>query len=109
VSASSSPFPALSLSGSLLRVVSSSGGTTLVSFGGGYSPFRGGDLVVSYAYQESLDTSTDTRSRIHGPTLRWNIRPGWFFNAGWSFQKTTAPAQSLTGQAATANLVGTYR
>jgi hypothetical protein len=105
-SISLSPFPALSVSASIQRVfLNAAPPSTLYSFGGGFSPLRGGDLQLTYQYQESLDSSSETRTRVHGPGLRWNIRRGSFLNAGYSFQTTRDPSQTQTGQAISASLV----
>jgi hypothetical protein len=109
-SVSLAPFPALALAGSLSRQF---GGTTrtatLAGFTGSLSPFPGGDLQLRYAYQETLDVEADQRSRAHGPTARWNIRPGWYLDAGYSFQDSSAPVAVQHTRAFNANLLITFR
>jgi hypothetical protein len=104
-SLSLAPFPSLSLTGSIARQFGTSFATTLYAFSGAFSPLRGGALVFAYAYQETYDTGSLTRTRSHGPSARWNIRPRWYLSANYSFQDTTTPAQSMMGRALVANLV----
>lgn len=98
------PFPALALAGSVLRYFAGPQRSTLLGFTGGFSPLPGGSLQLRYGYQETLDTGTETRTRNHGPGLRWNIRQGWFLEGGYAFQTTTSPTQHLEGQSANVNL-----
>jgi hypothetical protein len=108
--ASLTPVPAVALSGSVTRQF---GGTqrpaTLAAFSAALSPFPGGDLQLRYSYTESYDGAADSRTRIHGPTARWNIRPGWYFDAGYTFQDASAPASSQETRAFNANLLITLR
>ena len=69
------------------------------------SPLRGGSLTFAYGYSETLDTGGDQLTRTHGPTLRWNIRPGWFFNGSYSFLDSAAPSQTLSSRGLSLNLV----
>ncbi len=107
--ASVSPFRALALSGSVTRLFSGATAATFLNFSGALSLFPGGDLQLRYLYQESLDTAAEQRTRSHGPGLRWNIRPGWFFNAAYTFQAASAPEQKQDGHAFNASLVITFR
>jgi hypothetical protein len=104
-SAGYSPFPALAFSGTLRRLFLGDTPTTFGSFSAGLSPFRGGDLQVRYAYAATFDTATETRTRSHGPSLRWNIRPGWYTESGASWNTTTTPAQSVDSTGYFVNLV----
>lgn len=104
-SAALSPFRALAISGSVTRIFGRSiPGQTLISFGAGFSPFQGGDLQLRYAYQESIDTSGEQRTRTHGPAVRWNVRRGWFVDGGYSFLDSSAPAQDVSSRFYFANL-----
>ena len=108
--ASLTPFPALALSGSVARQFGgSTRPTTLTSFTAGFSPFPGGDLQLRYVYNESFDSAAERRTRAHGPSARWNIRPGWNLEGGYSVQDSTAPASSLHTRAINANLLITFR
>jgi hypothetical protein len=107
--ASLSPFRSLALAGNVVRLFGKSGASTLVNFNGGLALFPGGDLQLSYAYQESLDSSAQSRTRTHGPGLRWNIRPGWILTSAYTVQHNSTPSQALDGQAFSVNLVITLR
>jgi hypothetical protein len=105
-----SPFPALALAGGVSRFLAKNlPPQTLANFSASLSPFPGGALSIRYAYLETLDTAADQRTRVHGPSLRWNIRAGWFFDSGYSFQETHAPAEQTSGRAFNANLTITLR
>jgi hypothetical protein len=109
-SASVTPFPALALSGSVIRQFGGSGGAaTLASFSGAFSPFRGGDLQLRYSYQETLDVDEGRRTRAHGPGARWNIRPGWHADVAWAAQDTRSPTTTDRVRSLNANLLITFR
>ncbi len=71
-------------------------GHLLVSYGGTFSPFPGGDLQMTGSYSESLDPVTDTLTRMWGPTLRWNIRAGTHLDATYSHLSTESAVASNT-------------
>jgi hypothetical protein len=109
-SASLNPVPALALSGTVSRQFGGSARpVTLTSFTGAVSPFPGGDLQLRYSYTETFDSAAEQRTRFHGPTARWNIRSGWYLDAGYSFQDLSAPTSSLKTRAFNANLLITLR
>jgi hypothetical protein len=104
------PFPALALAGSVSRQI---GGetrpVTLASVSGAFSPFPGGDLQLRYAYQETYDGGADARTRAHGPSARWVIRPGWHLAAAYTEQELRAPASSQRTRSLSANLLVSLR
>lgn len=105
-----SPFPALALAGTVQRQFGGSlRAATLASFSGAFSPFPGGDLQLRYSYQESYDGATDQRTRGHGPSARWNIRPGWNLDVTYSLLDATAPVVSQHSRSFNANLLITLR
>lgn len=109
-SASFTPFPALALAGGVSRFLSKGlPAQTLANFSASLSPFPGGALALRYNYLETVDTAADQRTRSHGPSLRWNVRSGWFFDSAYTFQDTWAPAQRTTGRSFNATLIGTLR
>jgi hypothetical protein len=109
-SASLSPFPALSLAGTVTRQFARAARpVTLWSFSGAFSPFPKGDLQLRYSWTETYDTAAELRTRTHGPGARWNIRPGWYLNAGYSVRETRAPAVSEDSRSFNANLLITLR
>lgn len=109
-SVSVAPFPALSVAGTVSRQF---GGTTrpvtLTSFSGAFSPFPGGDLQLRYSYLETYDSGADLRSRTHGPSARWTIRPGWYLSTSYSRQDARAPASFQRTQTFNANLLVSLR
>lgn len=110
VAATVSPFPALALSGGASRFFTkTTSPQTLANFSLSLTPFPGGDLSIRYGYQETYDSSAELRTRVHGPALRWNIRPGWFFDSGYTFQESSAPAEWTRSRAFNANLTVTLR
>lgn len=110
VGATVRPFPALALTGGASRFFARNvPPQTLWNFGATFSPLPGGALSLRYTYQESYDSSVETRSRLHGPALRWNIRPGWFFDSSYSFQDTHSLVEETSGRSFNANLIVTLR
>lgn len=105
-----SPFRALALSGGVSRQWRSQGPpATLANFSGAVSPFPQGDLQVRYAYSETLNTAGDVHTRSHGPSLRWNIRRGWQFDAGFNQFQSSSPTVRANSYTVSANLVATLR
>jgi hypothetical protein len=72
--------------------------STLGNLSVGLSPFQGGQVLVRFAYNETLDTSSESRTRFYGPGLRWNIRSGAFLDAAYTWNETIGPAlRNFTG------------
>lgn len=78
------PFPALQATVTGARVLANGRWYTLGSLNGSFSPLHGGEVVLSFAYNENLDTSAQYRLRTWGPTIRWNLRSGAFAEASYS-------------------------
>jgi hypothetical protein len=70
----------------------------------GLSPFPAGQLQIRFAYSESLDTSGQALTRLFGPTLRWNFRPGWYVEGAYTWTETTQPALATYGSNVSATL-----
>jgi len=85
------PFPALFFSGSVSRIMQPVNPTTLATVNASFSPFAGGDLLLRFSYNETLDTFNQVDQRTIVPSLRYTIRPGWFLDAGYTIQETRAP------------------
>ncbi len=90
------PAPALYLAAGASHYVTGGAGTTLANVGLNLSPFPRGDLQARFSYSDSLDTSSSLRQRIWGPSLRWNIRRGWFADASYTVNLTRTPALETT-------------
>lgn len=108
-SAAYTPFPALSLAGSISRSLEGARPATLASFSVNASPLRGGLLVLRFGYTETLDTSADLRSRQWGPGLRLTFRPGSHLDVTYSAQTTRTGALETDSRTFFANLVITLR
>lgn len=54
-------------------------------------PFPRGTVYLSARYNESYDSSFETRTRTFGPSLRWNIHGANYLEASYSVQDTTTP------------------
>jgi hypothetical protein len=105
VAASLVPVQALSLTAGVTHYILLGRPQTLASFSAAFSPFQGGTLQLHYGYTETLDVAADTRTRTQGPGLRWNIRPSWFLDVGYSLVDITSPAQRIETQGLFANLL----
>jgi hypothetical protein len=103
--ASFTPFPALYLSGSVTRFLRGpQAPDTLANVGVSVSPLPGAPLLVRFTYQESFDTSQQLRSRVLGPGLRWNIRPGWFLDVNYTRFDNASPTVETESRVFSANL-----
>lgn len=105
------PFRSLALSGgvSVLWTQQQAEPVALANFSGAFSPFQGGDLQARFVYQETLSTGGELRTRSWGPALRWNIRPGWYLDAGYNHADSLSPAVRTTSFSLFANLVLSLR
>jgi hypothetical protein len=80
------------------------GPQTLVNFGGGFSPFTGGQLLIRFGYDENVDTLSRVRNRFFGPSLRWNIRTGTYLDVAYTWNDTFQPALLTQSRNLFANL-----
>jgi hypothetical protein len=103
--ASWAPVPAISASVGISRVAANALPRTLLNFSGAVSPLSGGDVLLHFSYQESLDPTADQRTRSYGPSLRWNIRQGAALDAGYSVASTHTRALTTSGNTLFATLV----
>jgi hypothetical protein len=92
------PGPAFSMTATLSRVVIAIQPTTYGTLNVNYAPFRG-DVQLTLAYSETLDTAAQYRTRSFTPSLRWNIRGGTFLTASYALVKTSAPVQATDSRA----------
>jgi hypothetical protein len=81
-----SPWPVIYVHGTFSRLR----GTKLESrnlgdFATTLSPFRDGTLQLQLYYSENFDALTERFSRQIAPSLRWNIRPGTYLNATYTY------------------------
>ena len=59
---------------------------------GGLLPFAGGQLLIRFGYDETIDTQARMRHRIFGPSLRWNIRTGTYLDVAYTWNDSIQPA-----------------
>lgn len=102
-----SPIPAFFGSASVARVFAGTAPATLTNFALNLSPFPGGDLLVRAQYNESLDTGSDQKIRLLGPSLRWNVRRGAWFDLSYTYSETRSPVLDTSWRALLAGFVVT--
>jgi hypothetical protein len=98
------PGPAFSATATLSRVVIAIQPTTYGTLNINYAPFRG-DVQLTLAYSETLDTAAQYRTRSFTPSLRWNIRGGTFLTASYALVQTSAPVQTTDSRSFTTTLL----
>ena len=97
-SASVTPAPALSGSGTVSRVLIGAQPSTLGTLQLNYFPLRG-DLQLAIAYSNTFDTAAAATTRILTPSLRWNIRRGVSLTSSYTLLRNVAPVQTLDSRA----------
>ena len=85
-----SPVPALYLSATVTRIVKGPQPTTLASFGGSFSPFPDGALLLRAAYTQSVDTVLEEIDRVATATARWVIAPAIWLEVDYSVIRSTS-------------------
>ncbi len=101
-----SPIPAFFGTGSLARVYASDRPpATLTNFALNVSPFPGGDLLVRAQYNETLDTGSQQKIRLLGPSLRWNARRGAWLDLSYTYSETRSPVLDTSWRALFASFV----
>jgi hypothetical protein len=99
------PFPALSVVGSVTRLlVTDQTPQTVLAAQLGFSPFQGGALVLSAGHSESYQSDTQLKSRQTFASVTWKIRPGTLLDSSYSLSDTRSPVQKATAQAVLARL-----
>jgi len=103
-----SPVSAIYFSAGIIRATAvDQPNQTLANFSAGISPFSGGQLVLRFGYDETLDSAAKSRNRIFGPSARWNIRGGTYVDVGYTWNDSIQPALLTQSQALLAHLVVT--
>jgi hypothetical protein len=102
-----SPIPAIFGSASVARVIAGASPATLTNLALNVSPFPGGDLLVRAQYNETLDTGADQKIRLLGPSLRWNVRRGAWFDVSYTYSETRSPVLDTSSRALFATFVAT--
>jgi hypothetical protein len=64
---------------------------------------------MRFSYNEALDTGSDLRTRIWGPSLRWNVRTGLHADVGYTESDNRTPALDVRTKTFFASLTLLYR
>jgi len=56
-------------------------------------PFPGGNLVLSFRYNENVDTLTQVGTRILGPYLRWNVSRNLWVESSYTYLEVSSRVQ----------------
>jgi hypothetical protein len=102
-SVSFNPVPALYLSGSVQRTSTDSQTYTLTNVAAGFSPFPGGSLQFSVAFNETLD-SNNAVTRLITPGVRWNITRAAVLSVSYALVDNTSPQSELHSRTFDVNL-----
>ncbi len=98
------PFPALYGSASITRYIWFDPPTTTVNLAGTFSPLQGGQLLLSFTYNENMDLTNKVRSRIWGPLARWALRPGIHLNLSYTQGRNSFASYRTSSDTAFAQL-----
>jgi hypothetical protein len=98
-SASWTPAPALSLAGTVGYVNVDGVDQVLYGFAGSLSPFPGGSLILTFRYNENADTLSDSRSRVLGPYVRWNISKVVWVEGSYTYLDVSSRTQDQVSNA----------
>jgi hypothetical protein len=97
-SISFTPIPAFFFSAGITRNAQAGQPTqNLANLAVGFSPFPQGQLLLNFNYNDALDSGAQSRARVFGPSVRWNIRPGTYLNASYIWSDTAQPALASAG------------
>jgi len=102
-SATLRPFPALSGTFEVQRIIQGARPTTLATAQITGTPLRG-ELQLGLAYTKTLDTAAQSTNQLGSATARWNIRRNVYINANYSLLDITAPVQSTRSRVFSASL-----
>jgi hypothetical protein len=110
LTATFNPLSALYLFGSV-GFSAQNGRETVITenFGGSWSPFRDGALQLSISYNENLSSTGDQRTTVLSPTLRWNIRSGWWLDVSYSLLTDELTVANLTTETEVQSITSTLR
>lgn len=79
---------------------------TTQNFGGSWSPFRDGALVLNVSYREALDNVTKERTLTQ--SVRWNIRPGSYLDVSYLITSSDGSTQNSDTQSFNTSLRMSY-
>ena len=78
---------------------------TSANLGVSWSPLAGGALQLSVGLSRSLETASRTVLQLAQAGLRWNVRPGTFFDLSYVLTDSTAPVLDTSTRALNAGLI----
>jgi hypothetical protein len=84
------PTNAISMVGSISRIMSEVRPTTTGTAQVYWSPLRG-DLQLSAGYSKTFDTATQSTLELFTPSLRWNVRQGVQLTGTYTLLNTKLP------------------
>ncbi|MBI4699516.1 MAG: hypothetical protein HY758_11605 [Nitrospirae bacterium] len=87
------PFETLFLSFSVSKISGADKTSTIQNYAMTWSPFREGTLQFNLAFNEAL-TSDEGKSRIIGPSLRWNISRNMYLDMAYQIFKSDSESQT---------------
>lgn len=98
------PFKTLYLFGSIDRVSQSEGkAATALNYAMTFSPFRDGDLLFNFAYNETLRLEEEEKSRTMTPSIRWNITRRSYLDMSYNIIRTSTLSQETSIKIFSAN------
>jgi hypothetical protein len=89
------PFPSLSLFGRITVRDREDRRDTVQNYSVNWSPFPDGDLQLSLAYSEILQSESDRRDRTYGPVISWNISRHLFLEAQYTISDSETEIQKI--------------
>lgn len=98
------PAPAVSVVGTVTRVLLGARPSTFATLTTSWAPLRG-DLQLSMAYSRTLSTDSETTTERLSPVLRWNVRSGVSLTAAYLVAETASPVQTTNTRSFSASLL----
>jgi hypothetical protein len=83
---------------------SGTSGVFTQSYGGGWSPFRDSALQANVAYSQSFSTADNQKTTTVSPSLRWNIRSGWWLSTAYAYETVESTVQNTRTNSVTSTL-----
>lgn len=94
LNATFTPFPAIYLFGSYrLEGATGAQDRTVRNYGLGWTPFQGGNLQLSFRYDETYQSQVDSLFKVYSPRVRWNITSRWYAELAWESATLDAERQ----------------
>lgn len=101
------PVPSLYGAATVTRYPWGSPPSTVYNLAMTFSPLPGGQLLLTFVYNETLDVANQTGSTFWGPSLRWTIRPSTFLTASYTQLRGSYPTYRTFAEAVLVSLTVT--